>query len=57
MELRTVTKLDKRNETTSKKKKKKKKKLTILHLGKLWRYFYFFNLQPLCSNPEAGFRL
>ena len=27
------------------------------HVGKLWRHFHFSNLQPIWSNPEAGFRM
>ena len=50
IKLGPVTKLDKRNKTTS-------KKLTMASYRKLWRNWHFFNLQPISSYLEAGFRV
>ena len=48
-ELEPVTKIDKKNKTRS------KKTWQWRHIKKLWRHCYFSNLQPIWSNPEAGF--
>ena len=49
-----VTRLDK---TKKKKKKNTIKNVWILrHVNKFWRPEHFYNLWPIWSNPEAGFR-